>query len=100
MKIKREGKFIIISNEKYGITTQGKSFREALFNFKDAFLICIHDPDWRHIHSMTEAEYLDFLKSEYQAPQEQITSINIGDLVSRLIHDVKKTSHNFGIATS
>ena len=101
LEVWKEGKFILISNKKYGITTQGKSLREALINFQDAFLICIHDADWRHVHSFSDAEYAEFLKKEEAIPRIQETSsVNLGDLVIRLVQNVKKTSYCLGVATS
>jgi predicted RNase H-like HicB family nuclease len=98
LKLWKEGKFIIISNEAYGITTQGRSLREALINFQDAFITCIHDRDWRQQHSISDSQYSEIMKKE-ETPQEEISStIYISKMAERLVTNVKKTSQSIGVS--
>ena len=56
--IKKEGKWYVISDKQFGVTTQGKTMNEAIFNFYEAFEMCFSDADWRVMHhvNMFEAE--------------------------------------------
>lgn len=102
MKIKvwREGKFIIISSREYGITTQGKSFQDALINFQDALLTCFHDPDWRHLHSISDSDYQLLIKQDREARGISSATIDIAEIITELVSDVKKTSYSIRGGTS
>ena len=54
--IQKEGRWYVISDKKYGVTTQGRTVREAIFNFYEAFEMCYDDPDWRAIHHVNAPE--------------------------------------------
>ena len=105
LKLWREGKFVIASNERLGITTQGNTVKEAIQNFQDAFLLCIHDADWRKIHEISDVEYLNFLQKEKVAPPEQVAppvvtaTIDLSDIIQRLVQNVKKNSSTVGVAS-
>ncbi len=47
VEIQKEGKWFVISSQKLGITTQGKSIPNAVSNFKEALGLCLSDSDWR-----------------------------------------------------
>jgi hypothetical protein len=91
VKTWKEKKYIIISSEKYGITTQGLNLKEAILNFQDAFLTCISDPDWRNIHSISDSEYAEIVKEQENKKNEQPLEYN--NFISRL----NKDSEEFGI---
>jgi len=52
IKIKRQGKWLVISSEKIGITTQGRTPREAWANFYEAVTLCFSDSEWREAHNI------------------------------------------------
>ena len=52
VRVRKEGGWFVISDDKYGITTQGRTMKEAILNFHDAFSICFEDSDWREIHGL------------------------------------------------
>ena len=50
--IEREGDWYVISNDEYGVATQGRTVKQAILNFYDAFMTCCEDRDWRQIHGL------------------------------------------------
>jgi len=79
--LRKEGNMFVISVEKFGIATQGKTEKEAIANLIEAATLCFEDPDWRRIHKVS---YSDSRESQVLSDVPQITQ-DLGKRIGTLV---------------
>ncbi len=52
----REGTWLVVKSPKFGTTTQGRTLREAINNFKEAFELSLEDDEFKRMVARVEEE--------------------------------------------